>query len=98
MVSGEYRHRQLVADAWCVAFVQPKGAGHDPALCITTDTLRGLEADPDALAPGQRWEVERLAGEYQFFHWHLAFPEVFEGGGGALAASTACWGIRRGNG
>ena len=80
VVSGEYRHRQLVADAWCAAFVQPKGAGRDPALCITTDTVRGLEADPDALAAAQRREVERFAREYQFFHWHLAFPEVFEGG------------------
>ena len=88
--SGEYRHRWLVADAWCAAFVQVKGvgvgaatgAGRDPALCITTDTLRGLEVDPEALASAQRREVERLAGEYQFFHWHLAFPEVFEGGGG----------------
>ena len=85
--SGEYRHRWLVADAWCAAFVQAKGAGvgagagRDPALCITTDTVRGLEADAEALAPGQRRDVERLAGEYQFFHWHLAFPEVFEGGG-----------------
>ena len=84
VVSGEYRHRQLVADTWCAAFVQVKGVGtgRDPALCITTDTLRGLEADPDALAPAQRREVERFAREYQFFHWHLAFPEVFEGGGG----------------
>ena len=53
----------------------------DAALCITTDTLWGLEADPEALAPAQRREVERFAREYQFFHWHLAFPEVFEGGG-----------------
>ena len=83
VVTGEYRQRQLVADAWCAAFVQPKGvgAGRDPALCITTDTLRGLEANSEALAPAQRREVERLAREYQFFHWHLAFPEVFEGGG-----------------
>ena len=86
VVSAEYRHRQLVADAWCAAFVQPKGAGagRDPALCITTDTLRGLEADPEALAPAQRREVEGLAREYQFFHWHLAFPEVFEGGGAGV--------------
>ena len=63
VVSGEYRHRQLVADAWCAAFVQPKGTGaeRDPALCITTDTLRGLEADAEALASAQRREVERLA-------------------------------------
>ena len=82
VVSEDYRHRQQVADAWCAAFVQPKQAGRNPSLCITTDTLRGLEADPDALAPAQRREVENCAREYQFFHWHLAFPEVFEGGGG----------------
>ena len=75
VVSEKYRHRQQVADAWCSAFVQPKEAGSDPALCITTDTLRGLEADVDALAPAQHREAERLAQEYQFFHWHLAFPE-----------------------
>ena len=65
VVSPQYRRRQQVADAWCAAFVQPKQAGRDPALCITTDTLRGLDADPDALAPAQRREVECFAREYQ---------------------------------
>ena len=81
VVSEDYRHRQQVADAWCAAFVQPRQAERDPALCITTDTVRGLEVDPEALVPAQRREVERLARGYQLFHWHLAFPEVFEGGG-----------------
>ena len=84
VVSEDYRHRQQVADAWCAAFVQPKQAGRDPALCITTDTVRGLEADPDALAPAQRREVERLAREYQLFYWHLAFPDVFGDGDGGF--------------
>ena len=91
VVSEDYRHRQQVADAWCTAFVQPKEAGRDPALCITTDTLRGLEADFDALAPAQRREVERLAREYQFFHWHLAFPEVFERGGFDCVLGNPPW-------
>ena len=91
VVSPAYRHRQQVADAWCAAFVQPKQAGRDPALCITTDTLRGLEADPDALAPAQRREVERFAREYQFFHWHLAFPEVFETGGFDCVLGNPPW-------
>ena len=82
VVSPPYRKGKRIADTWCAAFVQPRPAGRDPAECITTDTLRGLEADPEALAPAQRDEVERLAREYQFFHWHLAFPEVFENGGG----------------
>ena len=84
VVSEDYRHEQQVADAWCAAFVQPKQPGCDPALCITTDAVRGLEADPDALAPAQRREVERVAREYQFFHWHLAFPDVFGGGDGGF--------------
>lgn len=91
VVSEDYRHRQQVADAWCSAFVQPKEAGRDPALCITTDTLRGLEADLDALAPAQRREVERLAREYQFFHWHFAFPEVFERGGFDCVLGNPPW-------
>jgi len=24
-----------------------------------------------------RDEIRRLAGQYQFFHWHIAFPDVF---------------------
>src|SRR5690606_31979306 len=24
-------------------------------------------------------EITALAGEYRFFHWHLAFPHVFQG-------------------
>ena len=91
VVSSQYRHRQRIADAWCAAFVQSKQAGRDPALCITTDTLRGLEADPDALAPAQRREVEHFAREYQFFHWHLAFPEVFDNGGFDCVLGNPPW-------
>ena len=77
VVSPPYRQGKRIADAWCAAFVQPRPTGRDPAECITTDTLRGLETDAETLAPTQRDEVERLARDYQFFHWHLAFPEVF---------------------
>jgi len=37
-------------------------------------------ADSEGNANGKPWmrrEIERLAGEYRFFHWHLAFPDVF---------------------
>ena len=91
VVSPPYRHRRRIADAWCAAFVQPRPAGRDPAECITTDTLRGLETDPEALAPSQRDEVERLARDYQFFHWHLAFPEVFDNGGFDCVLGNSPW-------
>ncbi len=169
IVSPRYRRRQRVADAWCAAFVQPKRAGDDPALCITTRTVRRLQADPgsgidpgagngldadsgpgagigtyvnpdpgadtdsdtgartgtyadsdagtrtsldldfdldagtgagtgagtspgaDALSPAQRREVERLTRRYRFFHWDLAFPEVFENGGFDCVLGNPPW-------
>ena len=72
----EYLHARLVADAWCAAFVWRKVAdGVDP---VTEDTLRRLRDDPAALTKAQSEELDRLSGQYQFFHWHLAFPEVFQ--------------------
>lgn len=44
---------------------------------ITTGTLRNFvqgQALPEALEK----EVTQLASQYRFFHWHIAFPQVFE--------------------
>ena len=95
IVSPRYRQKQRAADAWCAAFVWPKRAGGDPALCITTRTVRRLQADldsgADALSPAQHREVERLARRYRFFHWDLAFPEVFENGGFDCVLGNPPW-------
>ena len=131
IVSPGYRRKQRVADAWCAAFVWPKRTGDDPALCITTRTVRRLQAgldfgldfgvgagagldpgrgpgadsgtdpgkDPgtyidsgaDALSLTQRREVKRLARRYRFFHWDLAFPEVFENGGFDCVLGNPPW-------
>lgn len=80
VVSPEYQHAQQVADAWCAAFVWQKKADV-PFEPLTTDSIRRLIADPKALTIAQHHEVERLSRQYQFFHWHLAFPEVFAKGG-----------------
>ena len=65
----------LVADAWCAAFVWHKTASR-PESPTTGDF-----ADPPSMSDATRDEVRRLAAEYGFFHWHLAFPEVFGSGG-----------------
>ncbi|MBL9118173.1 MAG: N-6 DNA methylase [Verrucomicrobiaceae bacterium] len=47
---------------------------------ITTAHLRNFvqgQALPEALEK----EVTQLASQYRFFHWHLAFPQVFDQGG-----------------
>jgi len=89
VVSPEYRHQQQNADAWCAAFVWPKHT--DAPEPITTDTIRRLEEDVNALSPAQREELEQLASQYQFFHWHLAFPEVFARGGFDCVLGNPPW-------
>ena len=91
VVSPKHRGRQRVADAWCAAFVWPKRAGDESAPCVTTDALKDLHGDPDALTPDQRREVELLARRYRFFHWDLAFPEVFENGGFDCVLGNPPW-------
>lgn len=86
--SNAYQHSKLLADAWCAAFVWRKVPNGTPA--ITSDTLYQLRTNGGGLSSAQRDEVERLAREYQFFHWHLAFPEVFHvPAGDEVAANEA---------
>ncbi len=79
--SKEYRQRKHVADAWCAAFVWPKTKlkpGERPVPAVTQGAFRALD-DPEGpgITPETHAEISRLAKEYQFFHWHLEFPEVF---------------------
>lgn len=87
--SADYRHAQLVADAWCAAFVWTKRPGAPDAL--TTDTLRRLREDPRTFDAAQQSETERMADAYGFFHWHLAFPEVFVNSGFDCVIGNPPW-------
>jgi len=73
-------HRRLVADTWCAAFVWPKtkdvGTGDSPPP-ITTETLHRLADNARAAGRETLDETRRVAEEYGFFHWHVAFPNVF---------------------
>ena len=57
---------------------QPSGLAE--AVGITSGHLRDF-AKGAALPNGLMKEVQQIAGQYNFFHWHLAFPEVFRHGG-----------------
>jgi hypothetical protein len=74
--SATFLHAKLIADAWCAAFVWRKT---DPAFAITEDLFRHIAADAKAATSNVTSEVQRLADSFAFFHWHLAFPEVFSG-------------------
>lgn len=73
----ERQKAQILADAWCAAFVWDKGA--DSKLLPMTDLqYRQLEKDPlDARFEASRRYVQTLQRRYQFFHWHVGFPDVF---------------------
>ncbi len=73
--SEDYKYGRLRADAWCAAFVWHKT--REFAYPITEEVLRRIERNPFDVAPWMVEEIERLRDQYQFFHWHLAFPHVF---------------------
>jgi Eco57I restriction-modification methylase len=72
--STGYAHGRLWADAWCAAFVWPKTPESRP---FTDDLFRTIERNPLAAPEAVRREIESVAKEYNFFHWHLTFPDVF---------------------
>ncbi|GAK52086.1 putative type II DNA modification enzyme [Candidatus Moduliflexus flocculans] len=73
--STPYEFGRLWADAFCAAFVWRKQAGALPP--ITEIVFRNIERTPYSVSPPIKEEIRRLAAQYQFFHWHLAFPDVF---------------------
>ncbi len=68
---------KLVADAWCAAFVQPKTGATRSGQGITHATIRSLSEAPESVPDTIITQVNALAREYRFFHWHLEFPGIF---------------------
>ena len=73
--SSGYEFGRLWADAWCAAFAWKKTS--DFAYPITEEVFRNIEKNPHNIASWMKAEIIRLREQYQFFHWHLAFPDVF---------------------
>jgi very-short-patch-repair endonuclease len=83
LATGSEAHKaRLLADAWCAAFVWEKGASSDmtPLTDLTYRRLENALRDGTALTDDLIAvinEVARLRDRYQFFHWHVTFPDVF---------------------
>ena len=80
VISPDYEFANQLADAWCAAFVWKKCPSTAGGLAypITNEVFRRLERNPRDAPEWLRDEIKRLAAQYQFFHWHLAFPEIFQ--------------------
>lgn len=68
----------------------PRRADSENAIGLTTQHLRDF-VESGALPEGLLPEAGRLADQYQFFHWHLAFPEVFAQGGFDVSLGNPPW-------
>jgi hypothetical protein len=75
VVSDSYRRARRLADAWCAAFVWRKTL--DAPAPVTEDVLLRLAQDPPRVGEDTLAEIDRLAADYRFLHWHLVFPDVF---------------------
>lgn len=73
--SADYLSGRFWADAWCAAFVWKKTREFNYP--ITEEVFRRIEHNPHAVDSWMSDEIQRLAKRYHFFHWHLAFPDVF---------------------
>lgn len=88
--SQGYRFNRLLADAWCAAFVWKKN--RDFPYSITNDVFCQVRHDPFSIY--NNWmekEIIRLRDQYEFFHWHLEFPEVFAQGGFDCVLGNPPW-------
>lgn len=92
--SEEYRSKRGLADAWCAAFFVRKRflePGRDAsAFALTQAHLLSL-ADGNALPAGLAAEINQIAAQFQFFHWHVSFPEVLAAGGFDCVLGNPPW-------
>jgi hypothetical protein len=76
--SDQMTRARFAADTWCSAFVVLKNRATSE---ITTSTVRmALEHGPSVLEPRAVETIHQLAAEYQFLHFHVAFPQVCDSG------------------
>ena len=76
LASADYLHQKLLADAWCAVFVWIKDSNRVKH-SLTQGALDLMQQDPKLVEPKVVDEINRLARQYQFFHWHISFPTIF---------------------
>src|SRR5271169_3524115 len=91
LAEDDPRSRRLrrACDAWTAAFFASRGPDQARTTPTTADLWNALAGRGDQ---GQRPAmIEDLRERFHFFHWHLAFPEVFESGGFDVMLGNPPW-------
>ncbi len=74
---ADFRAARLCANAWCAAFFWRLSA--DEPAAPTDAVFQMLKETPDRLDSAMRARIDQIAARHRFFHFELAFPEVFVG-------------------
>lgn len=94
MVHGDAcQDEKLLADLYTAAFFAhktPENASNVPTNVELAAPRRG-----ETITPTLRRSIANLAEEHRFFHWHLAFPEVFEKGGFDVLLGNPPWDVNQ---
>jgi hypothetical protein len=95
--SFAFTHQKFIADAWCAAFVWPKPPTEPKKVdavvgaAPTNDLWRQIRDSQGKTSAETARTVAELAGQHHFFHWHLAFPQVFDRGGFDVVLGNPPW-------
>ena len=76
--SPQYREAWFQADAYCAAFLWPMVPGESEDAAITHEVWGRIQRDPSSASLMTRRIVRQLSKLHGFFHWHLAFPQIFQ--------------------
>jgi hypothetical protein len=80
---------RLRGDLFCAAFFAPKTELNRLFVPLSGDLNQAAEGQP--VRPGVEELTQRLSAEHHFFHWRLAFPEVFAKGGFDVVLANPPW-------
>lgn len=69
------QHARLLEDLYTAAFFVPKDAEHENRIPTNQELIAAHQGH---LPEDVRELVQGIAGRQRFFHWHLAFPQVFK--------------------
>ncbi len=97
VASAGFGKVKFLADMWCAAFVWPKpaterGVVRPEVEAAPTHGTWTRVRDGEAQPALETMRVAKgLAKQYTFFHWHLAFPQVFAKGGFDVVLGNPPW-------
>lgn len=92
VVHGETcQEEKLRADLYTAAFFAAKTEAN--AASVPTNMELAAHGRGESINPAMQHEVTSLSFKHRFFHWYLAFPEVFDQGGFDVLLGNPPWDV-----